>query len=165
MARNELPINILLYDTARLGRRCFDRRARPLGLTQPQWRMLAVLSRNEGINQVSLAEYLDIQPITLTRQVDRLEANGWVKRQPDPKDRRATLLYVTPKAQPLVDQIWELADGLASDMLEGVSAEDREKAHEVLTKMRANFLRIEAAETDDCRAVNVEWTLEPTTKD
>ena len=95
--------------------------------------------------------------------MEPMERRG-LRDRPGPKDRRATLLYVTPKAQPLVDQIWELADGLASDMLEGVSAEDREKAHEVLTKMRANFLRIEAAETDDCRAVNVEWTLEPTTK-
>jgi MarR family transcriptional regulator for hemolysin len=164
MSRNELPINILLYDTARLGRRCFDRRARPLGLTQPQWRMLAVLSRNEGVNQVSLAEYLDIQPITLTRQVDRLEANGWVRREPDPNDRRATLLFVTPKAQPLIDQIWGLADELAADMLDGVSTEDRKRTHEVLGKVRENFLRIEAAETDDCRSTSVEWSLVHTTK-
>jgi MarR family transcriptional regulator for hemolysin len=160
MDREELPINILLYDAARLGRRCFDRRARPLGLTQPQWRMLAVLSKNEGINQVSLAEYLDIQPITLTRQVDRLEADGWIKRKPDPTDRRATLLNVTPKAQPLIEQIWGLADELARDMLEGISDEDREQAHRVLSTIRQNFLRIEAEESCNARGSDsLTWGL------
>lgn len=142
----QLPINILIYDVARLGRRCFDRRARPLGLTQPQWRMLAVLSKREGINQVSLADILDIQPITLTRQLDRLEANGWVERRPDPSDRRAIQLFLTAKAQPLVNQIWKVGEGVAKDMLEAIPESERDKARDVLTRMRENLLAVEVAE-------------------
>ena len=51
-------LGFLLGDVARLMRRNFDRRVRPLGLTQAQWRALAQLSRSEGTNQASLAETL-----------------------------------------------------------------------------------------------------------
>jgi MarR family transcriptional regulator, transcriptional regulator for hemolysin len=143
---SQLPINILIYDVARLARRSFDRRARPLGLTQPQWRMLAVLSKSEGINQVSLADILDIQPITLTRQLDRLEASGWVERRPNPTDRRAIQLFLTPKAQPLVDKIWKVGEGVVRDMLDAVPEADRDQTREVLMKMRENLLGVEGAE-------------------
>jgi len=140
------PINILIYDVARLARRYFDRRVRPLGLTQPQWRMLAVLSRREGINQVTLADVLDIQPITLTRQLDRLEANGWVDRRADPNDRRATQLFLTDKAQPLVSQIWDEADQVVADMLDGIPEVENEVARRVLNKMRQNLLAVTMAD-------------------
>src|SRR3546814_11223597 len=65
---------------------------RTLGLTRSQWSVLAHLARNEGINQAALAETLEIEPITLVRLLDRLEAAEWVERQPDPNDRRARLL-------------------------------------------------------------------------
>ena len=78
----------LLHDVSRLLRTSFDRHARTIGLTRAQWRVLAHLSRNEGIKQVGLADILEIQPITLARLLDRLGADGWVERRPDPSDRR-----------------------------------------------------------------------------
>ena len=72
----------LLHDITRLMRRNFHRRAQSLGMTQAQYRALAHLARNEGTNQVALAEVLDIQPITLARIVDRLAECGLVERRP-----------------------------------------------------------------------------------
>ena len=63
----------LMADTARLFRRAFDARARALGVTGQQWRVLVVVSRNPGINQGSAADQLEVEPITLSRMVDRLQ--------------------------------------------------------------------------------------------
>jgi DNA-binding MarR family transcriptional regulator len=85
----EKEFGFVLKDIARLMRQSFERRIAPLRLTQSQWRTLIWLSRAEGVNNVTLAERLDIRPITLTQTIDRLQAQGLVKRRPDPADRRA----------------------------------------------------------------------------
>ena len=73
----------LIYEVLRLIRRDIGRR---IPLTQVQWRALALLSRNQGINQAGLAELLEVRPMTLARLVDRLEAAGWVERQSEKND-------------------------------------------------------------------------------
>ena len=85
----------VLNDVARLLRTYADQRARQLGMTRAQWAVLARLEHAEGLKQSELAEMLDLQPITLTRLVDRLCANGLIERRPDPNDRRAKRLYLT----------------------------------------------------------------------
>ena len=92
-------LGFLLGDVSRLVRMRFDQRARDLDLTRAQWRVLAQLRRREGINQRALADILDIENITLTRHVDRLELKGLVERRPDPNDRRARTLHLKDKAK------------------------------------------------------------------
>lgn len=104
----EANLGYLIHDVARLLRRNFNRRAQTLGLTQAQCRAILHLYRCEGIQQVALAELLEVQPITLARLLDKLEAAGLVERRRDPSDRRAFCLYLTPKAHPLLEQIWQL---------------------------------------------------------
>ena len=84
-----------INETARAIRRLFDQRTSVMGVTRPQWRVLARLKREPGLRQVELAERLDMEPITLCRIVDRLEEAGLVERKTDPSDRRAWLLELT----------------------------------------------------------------------
>src|SRR6476619_2825006 len=86
----------LISDVGRLLRTCADQRARQHGMTRAQWAVLLRLERHEGLKQSDLAEILDLQPITLTRLVDRLCENGLIERRPDPNDRRAKRLHLTP---------------------------------------------------------------------
>src|SRR5262245_61576649 len=129
----------LLYDSARLLRRDFDRRARAIGLTRAQWSVLAHLSRNEGISQAGLADILDIEPITLGRLIDRLEDAGWVERRPHATDRRVYMLYLTPKAWPLIAQIRALSAETRAVALAGISAVEQALLVEILTRVRANL--------------------------
>src|SRR5690606_28746084 len=87
-------LGFLLADVSRLVRRRFDARARDLGLTRARWRVLPQLRRREGINEASLAEIMEVEPITLGRHIDRLVEKGFVERRPDPSDRRAWRLYL-----------------------------------------------------------------------
>jgi MarR family transcriptional regulator, transcriptional regulator for hemolysin len=109
----------LINDVARLLRTYADQRARQFGMTRAQWAVLARLESNEGLKQSELAEMLDLQPITLTRLVDRLCANGLIERRADPDDRRAKRLYLTAAARPLMDRLADLGQDMMGTVLEG----------------------------------------------
>jgi MarR family transcriptional regulator for hemolysin len=95
----------LVNDVARLFGRRFTQNGKRLGLTRAQCRTIGYLARNEGINQAGLADLLEIRPMTLVRQIDRMEDAGWIERRPDPNDRRARRLYLTGKARPILGRI------------------------------------------------------------
>src|SRR5204862_872770 len=111
----------VLNDVARMLRTYADQRARRLGITRAQWAVLARLEHHEGLKQSELAEILDLQPITLTRLVDRLSASGLIERRADPNDRRAKRLYLKPAARPRVDPLAQLGPDLVAPALDGFS--------------------------------------------
>lgn len=141
----EQSVGFLLVDVARLMRRDFDRRVRSMKLTQAQWRAIGHLAREDGIKQTVLADLLDVKPITLGRLVDRMEAAGWVERRADPGDRRASLLYLTPKVQPILAELKSRAAEAREDLLAGVPDTDRKALANTLERMKQNLVAAEAA--------------------
>jgi DNA-binding MarR family transcriptional regulator len=140
-------LDFLLADVARLQRRAFDERARLIGVTGPQWRLLTTLFRNEGINQGMLAELLEVEPITLCRMVDRLAESGLIERRANPQDRRAWQLHLTAKAHPVIAQLRSLADAQYRETTEGLDLKMQEVLKASLERMRSNLSRrtVEAA--------------------
>jgi MarR family transcriptional regulator for hemolysin len=109
-----------ISDVGRLLRTYADQKARRFGMTRAQWAVLLRLERLEGLKQSDLAEQLDIQPITLTRLVDRLCDNGLIERRADPHDRRAKRLYLMPAARPLLERISDQIEELSETILAGI---------------------------------------------
>ncbi|MBX3496242.1 MAG: MarR family transcriptional regulator [Parvibaculum sp.] len=136
----ERTTGFLLRDNSRLMRIAFTERVS--GLTQAQWGALARLSRHQGLNQVGLADLLEVQPITVARLIDKLAALGLVERRPDPKDRRAQQLFLTDKAQPLLDQMWDAGDEILDAAYSGFSEQERHDFIEMMIRMRANLARL-----------------------
>jgi len=132
-------ILFLISDVGRLLRTYADQKARHFGMTRAQWAVLLRLERREGLNQSDLAEDLDIQPITLTRLVDRLCLNGLIERRADPNDRRAKLLYLTPAARPLIERISEQVEALADQVLDGIDPEAIDAVRKELGLARDNL--------------------------
>jgi MarR family transcriptional regulator for hemolysin len=112
----------LLNDVARMLRTFADQEARRYGMTRAQWAVLSRLEQNQGLKQAELAEMLDLQPITLTRLVDRLCDNGLIERRADPNDRRAKRLFLTPQAKPVMDRLDTIATQMLTEVLDGVDA-------------------------------------------
>jgi DNA-binding MarR family transcriptional regulator len=135
----------LLSDVARLLKRNFNRRVRPLGLTESQWRALARLSRQQGINQATLADLLDIKPITLTQAIDRLEELELVERRADPTDRRAYRLFLSARAGPVVDELWRIAAETREEAMAGVPPAVHRQLIEGLAMIKSNLLAAEGA--------------------
>jgi DNA-binding MarR family transcriptional regulator len=131
----------MVSDVTRLIRRSFDERARGIGVTRPQWRVLSVLLRHEGINQGGLADLLEVEPITLCRMVDRLQEGDLVERRSDPADRRAWRLYLTTKARGLLEQLRPLADNLFDDAMEGLTSDEQAQMMASLDRVRQNLSR------------------------
>jgi MarR family transcriptional regulator for hemolysin len=121
-----------ISDVGRLLRTYADQKARLNGMTRAQWAVLLQLERREGLHQSELAEALDLQPITLTRLVDRLCTNGLIERRADPNDRRAKQLYLTPAARPLIERILDHVEDLAETVLDGIEPKDIDL---ILTKL------------------------------
>ena len=142
----------LMHDVSRLMRKSFDRRASAIGLTRSQWRVLAHLSRNEGVKQAGLAEILEIKPITLARLLDRLGANGWVERRPDPNDKRARRLFLTDKARPILIELREVALSVREEALSGFDAAEQDRLIDQLRAVKENLLT--ADETADRATAN-----------
>src|SRR3954469_10310566 len=98
-------IGLALKEVTQLMRRRFDERARAKGATRAQWLALKMISHSEGINQGRLADFLEVEPITACRMIDRLEEAGMVERRRDPSDRRAWQLFLTEKSRPVIDDL------------------------------------------------------------
>ncbi len=112
-----------LVETSRLLRTYVEQRARQLGTTRAQWGVMSRLRRQEGLNQASLAEQMDLQPISLARLLDRLQSQNLIERREDPADRRAYRLFLTPEGRALVDELdsvrTEIADEILGEAEEG----------------------------------------------
>jgi DNA-binding MarR family transcriptional regulator len=128
-----------LYDVARLIRLRGDQRARLDGMTRAQWVILIWLERQPGLSQNELANLVEVEPITVGRLVDRLEARGLVERRPDVSDRRVRRLHLKPSAQPILEKIHVYKRELNSMLTEGIDSKILESLAESLVRMKANL--------------------------
>jgi MarR family transcriptional regulator, transcriptional regulator for hemolysin len=138
-------LGFLINDVARLMRRRFDREAQALGLTRAQWSVLFHLHRNEGTTQACLAQLMDIQPITLARLIDRLEADGWAERRPHPTDRRARCLYLTDRVHPVLDAMQEISSHVRAEAVAGLPPAEVEHLLDMLERIKSNLTSPECA--------------------
>lgn len=126
----------LLHDVARLMRVDADKRARAHGMTRAQWGILIWLERQPGLSQKELAEILEVEPITVARLIDRLEARGMVERRPDPKDRRIWRLHLCSPAHPVLREIDRQRAQMRALTTDGLDEATLETMTEALLKMK-----------------------------
>jgi MarR family transcriptional regulator, transcriptional regulator for hemolysin len=143
----ELAFNI--NDVARLLRTYADQRARDLGMTRAQWAVLARVESAEGLKQIELAETLDLQPITLTRLIDRLCESGLIERRSDPDDRRAKRLYLTPAARPVLEGLARIGRDVMATVLAGLEPADVEQLLAQLLALKANLRNAIAGQANE----------------
>lgn len=141
-------LGFLFKDVSRRYTRRFEERAQRLSLTLSQCRALIYLQRNEGVSQKRLAELADVDPMTLVRILDRMEADGWVQRRFDPADRRAHTLWLMPAAAGVLEQIWRLIRETRAEMLQGLSDEERTALMTLLERVHANLTALPPLSSD-----------------
>jgi DNA-binding MarR family transcriptional regulator len=140
-------LQIQLHDVARMLRTRFDRWAHTYGMTRAQGVILARLHRQPGLSQIEMADLCEVEPITVGRLVDRLEARGLIERRPDPTDRRIKRLHLLPASEPVLAKIEAYKADLDAYLLGGISASDRKTVVEVLLHMK-NKLTLETTGED-----------------
>jgi len=150
--RGSVDMNLLftLGEVQRLVRAYADKEAARFGITRAQWAVLAKVERNEGMTQTELAEQMEMQPITLTRLIDKLCESDWIERRGDASDRRVNRLYLLKAGRALLGRLSGLRSELTATALEGINPAD---AHRLLAQLEQikenvrNAIQIAAGES------------------
>lgn len=118
-------LGFLLHDASRLMRKRFEARGSAYGLSAAQWRLLVRVVKDEGVPQARLAELLEIEPISVSRLIDRMEEGGWIERRQDASDRRVRMIFPTDKSRETFAAIKSVAGEVYEEALKGLSADAR----------------------------------------
>jgi MarR family transcriptional regulator for hemolysin len=139
--RVENELLILLSEVARHIRTHADRSVRRHGMTWAQFAILGRLEQQPDLTQSELAAITEVAPITIARLVDRMEALGLVKREPDPENRRIWRLRTTPAAAPALRDGKRYQAKLDEIIIKGVDSNALDVTIIGLRKMRENLSR------------------------
>jgi MarR family transcriptional regulator, transcriptional regulator for hemolysin len=124
MGSVDMNLLFTLGEVQRLVRAYADREAARYGITRAQWAVLAKVERAEGMKQTELAEQMEMQPITLTRLIDKLCDNDWLERRGDENDRRVNRLYLRKAGRQLLGKLAGLRSELTATAIEGINPAD-----------------------------------------
>jgi len=143
-------LGFLLHETSRLMRRRFVQHARDAGLrlTRSEAAVLLHVFHAPGISQVTLANHLDIETISVVRLIDSLQAAGLIERRAHPTDRRVRTLWLTAAAGPAIERIQAIGGLVRAQALAGVPVEQHELLFDLLSVIRTNLEAVEPAEAE-----------------
>ena len=131
---------IILHDVARTLRTKFDQKARAThAMTRAQWVILSRLDRQPGMSQNEMAAICEVEPITVARLIDRLEARGLVERRADPTDRRIKRLHLLPAAKPILETINDARESMNARITAGLDEKTRNTLIDALLVLKENL--------------------------
>ena len=141
-------LTLLMHSASRLLTRRFEERTRDRELTSAQWRLLVMLKKDGAMRQARMAEALDIEPISVSRMIDRMEQSGWVERLPDPDDRRARLVRTTPRARASLERLGDVADAVYAEALHGFTPAEIATLMTLMNRLTDNLSAAREADAD-----------------
>lgn len=135
------PYELPVYGAALVYKRLDNAAARYLnrwGLSVIKFNVLAIIEYQggpEGISQVEISKRVIVGASNMARLLERMEAQGLVKRYPHKTDRRVNLVRNTPKAKELLARLW---DGY-NRIVRGLAARLSAREQKALTKLLAKW--------------------------
>ena len=114
-----------------------------LGLSTPKMRALAVLSVVEGPLIRELAIYTVVDPSTLSRSLDQLQADGLIRREVDSADSRAVRVFITETGRSTFESLWPHMAQAQARMFRGIPEAERQTFTATLQKMLTNIRKHE----------------------
>ena len=147
---------LLLQDATRRMWTRFEQRTASYGLSAAQWRLLGQLLREGPSTQTALAALLGVEPISVSRLIDRMEQGGWLHREAHPDDRRARIVVASAKAREVAPEARLAVDAVYEEALAGLGPEERRQFHATLLKITENLKATEPAPTPAAYAATVE---------
>lgn len=139
MQHCEKNLGRLIYFTAQQLGKHAEKLLAPYDLTLEQLQLLKHLDCDQGISQREMGELTQKTPANITRILDRMEIKGHILRQRDPQDRRMTLVFLTPKGVPLLEQMQNILEAFSKHCLAGISDQDLETTTRVLRTIEQNL--------------------------
>lgn len=119
------------------------------GITAAKWRILFIIDREPQCTQKMLTDQIEVDPGSITRQVKRLEAEGYIRREDDPRDNRLTRIFLTARGRRYVDRKMELRREFLRRMLAGIPPKEVERLQATLTRIHENVSRSSAGDSPE----------------
>lgn len=124
----------------RYSQTCIGRNIKDYNIGQGQWAFLTQLLFNyDGITQEELSESLNINKANTARALKKLEEEGYIYREEDPKDARKKIVYITEKSRASEGEFHRVFKGLNLILSKDLTHEELETARRLLYKMFDNI--------------------------
>jgi DNA-binding MarR family transcriptional regulator len=104
-------------------------------LSTQNWLILTVIGRFAPLAPSELAEHTSVSRDKITRILDQLVEQGMVSRKTDEADRRRVVLSLLSKGKRACEELEMIARRVEADVLEGLSASERQQFFDLLTKI------------------------------
>jgi DNA-binding MarR family transcriptional regulator len=115
----------------------FMEETRDFDITPVQFAILNALIDDPGEDQVTLARKVAFDAATFGSVIGRLESKGWVRREPDARDRRRKLLWITAEGEAAARQMRRIVLRVQARILNGLDPDERTQLLALLTKLVA----------------------------
>lgn len=135
----EHTLGFLVHTVGRLLRKRLEQMAVDTRLSVAQWRLLFCVAKEEGTTQARIAEFLEIEPISVSRMLDRMEQGGWVERRPDANDRRVRAIFLTDLGREAFFYVKSFAGEVTEEAFAGISKSDRKIIMQGLERVIENL--------------------------
>jgi MarR family transcriptional regulator, organic hydroperoxide resistance regulator len=119
------PVAHALFRVTRVNKTMIGAELRRLGLANGQELLLLHLWERDGCTQSDLVGRLGIDPSTVTKMLQRLERDGWVRRCHSEQDARSVLVHLTPAGRDLEARVTALWTDLENATVAPLSAQER----------------------------------------
>jgi len=119
--------------------RAVEKRLRGTGVSPAQYLTLAYLTALGPLSQAELVDRLSITAATGVRLIDRMERDGWVKRQASPEDGRIKLVTPTKRAAEVWEEVSKAGRGVLDQAYKGIHPAEIETVKRVLERVRRNL--------------------------
>jgi MarR family transcriptional regulator, organic hydroperoxide resistance regulator len=139
MATRRDDLDSALVRAARAQRTAMGRRLASLGLHPGQDALLRLLWVEDGQRQTQLADALQVEPPTVTKMLQRMEASGLVTRKGDKTDGRVSLVKLTAKGKRLQPKVEAATAEVTREATRGVAAKEAAALVDALDKITANL--------------------------
>jgi len=115
----------------------FGRVVQRFGLTIIEWYILRALYERDGQHASELARAVGRAATSFTPNLDKLQQKGLVERRPDPSDRRAVYIYLTPSAATVKKDVLSSAEEIDNQLRELFTQEDFDRLQTMLSTLQA----------------------------
>ncbi len=136
----ENSVGFVVYTASKIIQKAFDVELRnKTGISITQSKVIFALYIQPGSTLRELADKIGVESPTLVPVIDKMEEDGYVKRKPDPKDRRIKRVHTTPKADRLWDSMMECAAQVRKVLTTDLSEQEIKSAIKTIRKISENL--------------------------
>ena len=134
------PILATVHEISLMLARLFNQEVKDIGLTRSQWMILYRLYQDGEQSQTQLANKLSMAKPPLGKVLEKLEAEGWITRCQNSRDRRENLVTLTEKVSPLIDPLNKIVASIGETGMATLSKKERAALGGFLSEVRGNLL-------------------------